>query len=75
MGRRHSDRCCTQSEKVTSVIIIMKRYRCPVCGYIYDPKTGDESRDVPPGTAFEDLPSGWPCPVCGATRDEFEEYD
>lgn len=52
----------------------MKRYRCLVCGYIYDPETGDEQNDVPPGTAFEDLPSGWLCPVCGAPGDEFEEY-
>ncbi len=52
----------------------MKRYRCPVCGYIYDPATGDPHSDVEPGTAFEDLPSGWACPVCGAPQDEFEEY-
>jgi rubredoxin len=52
----------------------MKRYRCPVCGYIYDPATGDPHSDVEPGTAFEDLPSGWACPVCGAPPDEFEEY-
>ncbi|MCU0379291.1 MAG: rubredoxin [Bacteroidales bacterium] len=52
----------------------MNRYRCLICGYIYDPETGDEQNDVPSGTAFEDLPSGWLCPVCGAPRDEFEEY-
>lgn len=52
----------------------MKRYRCPVCGYIYDPAIGDPHNDVEPGTAFEDLPSGWACPVCGAPPDEFEEY-
>lgn len=53
----------------------MKRYRCPVCGYIYDPAAGDPENDVEPGTAFEDLPPGWSCPVCGAPPDEFEEYD
>ncbi|MGA2554333.1 MAG: rubredoxin, partial [Smithella sp.] len=26
---------------------------------------------VVPGTAFEDLPDGWSCPVCGAAKDEF----
>ena len=52
----------------------MKRYRCPVCGYIYDPATGDPHNDVVTGTEFEDLPSGWACPVCGAPPDEFEEY-
>ncbi len=53
----------------------MKRYRCPVCGYIYDPETGDELSGVASGTAFVDLPSDWSCPVCGIPGDEFEEYD
>lgn len=39
-----------------------------LCGYIYDPDGG-----VPPGTAFEDLPAGWVCPVCGASKDSFEK--
>jgi len=52
----------------------MKKYKCSVCGWIYDPETGDEAGDIPAGTAFEDLPAGWVCPVCGATTDEFEEY-
>jgi rubredoxin len=52
----------------------MNRYKCTVCGWIYDPSEGDPIGDVPAGTAFEDLPSGWVCPVCGATPDEFEEY-
>jgi rubredoxin len=53
----------------------MKRYRCTVCGHIYDPAEGDEQNGVAPGTAFEDLPPGWSCPVCGAPKDEYEEYD
>lgn len=53
----------------------MKRYRCPVCGYIYDPALGDPHADVEQGTPFEELPSGWACPVCSAPPDEFEEYD
>lgn len=53
-----------------------KKFRCPVCGYIYDPATGDPHNDVDPGTAFEELsPSGWACPVCGAPQDEFRELD
>jgi rubredoxin len=53
----------------------MKRYRCTVCGHIYDPEEGDEQNGIAPGTAFEDLPPGWSCPVCGAPKDEYEEYD
>ena len=48
------------------------RYRCLVCGYIYDPDKGDPDSGVPPGTAFEDIPGDWVCPVCGAGRDQFE---
>ncbi len=53
----------------------MQKYKCQVCGYIYDPKDGDESSGVAPGTPFEDLPDDWVCPVCGATKDQFEPTD
>jgi flavin reductase (DIM6/NTAB) family NADH-FMN oxidoreductase RutF/rubredoxin len=50
----------------------MKKYRCKVCGYIYDPEAGDPDGGIAPGTPFEKLPDDWTCPVCGATKDEFE---
>lgn len=43
----------------------MKKYRCTVCEYIYDPALGDPENGIAPGTAFDDLPDGWICPVCG----------
>lgn len=51
----------------------MKKYRCTVCGYHYDPDTGDLAGDIEPGTAFEELPDTWTCPVCGAGATEFVE--
>ncbi len=48
----------------------MKKYLCVVCGYIYDPQKGDPDSGVAPGTAFEDLPAGWSCPVCGVSKDD-----
>ncbi|OQX14171.1 MAG: rubredoxin [Desulfobulbaceae bacterium A2] len=53
----------------------MKKHRCLVCGYIYDPAKGDPANGVPSGTAFEDLPDDWNCPVCSASKDEFEPID
>jgi flavin reductase (DIM6/NTAB) family NADH-FMN oxidoreductase RutF/rubredoxin len=53
----------------------MAKYRCTVCGYIYDPEKGDPDGGVKPGTAFEDLPEDWQCPVCGAIKSEFEKVD
>lgn len=50
----------------------MKNYRCVLCGYVYDPATGDPENGVDPGTAFEDIPSDWVCPECGASKDDFE---
>ena len=44
----------------------MKKYRCTVCDYIYDPAVGDPDSGIAPGTAFEDLPDDWSCPLCGA---------
>ena len=49
----------------------MQKYRCTVCGYIYDPSIGDPDGGVEPGTAFEDIPDSWVCPVCGAAKSEF----
>lgn len=50
----------------------MKSYRCTVCGYVYEPEKGDPDNGIKPGTAFEDIPDDWVCPVCGASKDEFE---
>jgi rubredoxin len=50
----------------------MKKYVCGVCGFVYDPAKGDPENNVPPGTPFENLPANWVCPVCGASKDQFE---
>ena len=53
----------------------MKKYKCLMCGYIYDPAKGDPDNGVAPGTAFENLPDTWVCPECGVSKDEFELYN
>lgn len=50
----------------------MKKYKCLMCEYVYDPAVGDPDNGVEPGTGFENLPSDWICPECGAGKDEFE---
>ena len=50
----------------------MKKYICNVCGYEYDPAKGDPASGIAPGTAFEDIPEDWVCPVCGASKADFE---
>jgi len=51
----------------------MDKYRCTVCGYIYDPQIGDPASGIKLGTAFEDLPNSWACPECGAPKESFEK--
>jgi rubredoxin/flavin-binding protein dodecin len=64
-------------EKVNKVSIRQPKasgkYRCKVCGYIYDPEKGDPDNGVKPGTPFKDLPDDWKCPECGVNKDQFEE--
>lgn len=51
------------------------KYRCVLCGYIYDPAVGDPDNNIDPGTAFADLPEDWVCPECGVGKDQFEAVD
>lgn len=53
----------------------MKKYKCIVCGFIYDPYEGDPDSGIPKGTAFESLPDDWSYPVCGATKQDFSPLD
>lgn len=51
----------------------MDKYICSVCGHVYDPVVGNPKSNIKPGTAFEDLPADWKCPVCGSTKDKFRK--
>lgn len=49
----------------------MAKYVCDLCGYEYDPAKGDPDAGIPSGTAFENLPADWVCPLCGAGKADF----
>jgi rubredoxin len=46
---------------------------CDVCGYEYDPAIGDPDSGIAPGTAFEDIPDDWTCPLCGVGKSDFSK--
>lgn len=52
---------------------MLKKYVCLVCGYIYDEATGDPDSGIEPGTKWADIPEDWVCPICGASKNDFEE--
>jgi len=53
----------------------MKKYKCEICGWVYDPKAGWPEEGIKPGTPFEDLPDDFVCPECGADKDEFSPLE
>ncbi|GAG71154.1 unnamed protein product [marine sediment metagenome] len=53
----------------------MKKWRCSICDYIYNPKIGDPESGIYPVVLFEELPERWGCPDCGAEKKCFEPYE
>ena len=53
----------------------MDKYVCNPCGWVYDPAIGDPENGIEAGTAFENLPEDWVCPLCGAGKELFEQID
>jgi len=51
----------------------MDKYKCNICGYIYDPAVGDPDNGIKAGTPFQQLPDTWVCPECGAPKSGFEK--
>ena len=52
---------------------VQNGYVCTVCGYVYDPAVGDPEHGIPAGTAFEDLPADWTCPLCKHPASDFQK--
>ena len=52
--------------------IIMKKYKCNMCGWIYDETKGAPDEGINPGTRWEDIPNDWVCPLCGSGKEDFD---
>lgn len=48
-----------------------KVFQCLHCLTVYDPGYGDESANIPPGTAFEELDTTYECSTCNAPKKDF----
>lgn len=51
----------------------MSKWKCKLCGYIYDSEEGLPEKGYEPGTEFESLPDSFKCPRCGAAKKMFKE--
>ena len=45
----------------------MAKYKCTICGYVYD-----EEKE---GVKFDDLPEEWVCQLCGVGNEMFEKVE
>ena len=52
-----------------------RQWICESCGFIYDPEEGDPDGGIDANTAFEDIPTDWYCPVCGARKADFSPFE
>jgi rubredoxin len=55
--------------------MLLPKYICLSCTYVYDPEFGDEFSGIDEETSFEKLPDDWVCPICGASKEEFDLLD
>ena len=51
----------------------MAEYVCMICGYVYNEALGRPEDGIAPGTSWQSLPDDWVCPICGATKAEFDK--
>lgn len=50
----------------------MANYVCTLCGYRYRVEKGDVENGIEPETEFDEIPEDWVCPLCGASKDDFD---
>ena len=68
----YAKECLGAVDPLASKEAVARKWVCPSCGYVYDPEKGDPGNGAPPGTAWEELPEDWRCPLCAAGKGRFE---
>ena len=53
----------------------MAKYKCKICGYVFDEDNIEEGLNIPEGTKFDDLPASFKCPKCRMAKAMFEKID
>jgi rubredoxin len=51
--------------------VLMQKYKCEICEWVYDPTEGDPDNGIAAGTPFGSLADDWVCPICGAMKEDF----
>jgi len=67
--RREEARSITMSDASD---VPFRTWMCLSCGYLYEEEKGVPEEGIAPGTRWEDVPTDWTCPECGARKENFE---
>lgn len=51
------------------------KWKCNICGWIYDEDSGLSDAGINPGTKWEDVDDDFRCPKCGAQKKWFQQTD
>ncbi len=51
--------------------VLMAKYVCDVCGWIYDEEAGYPEGNIAAGTKWADVPADFVCPLCGVDKSQF----
>lgn len=49
----------------------LTKFKCTICGHIYNPMVGDPDSGIAAGTPFEEIPNDWVCPICGVGKEDY----
>lgn len=53
----------------------MKKWKCDVCGFVYNEERGYKRDGISANTLFEDIDDEWICPACQVGKEEFYVID
>lgn len=62
----------TSEAKPTAIATELPSMVCRTCSWVYDPAEGEVNQGVEAGTAWEDVPESFLCPVCFMGKDDFD---
>jgi len=51
----------------------VRKFKCSICGFIFEEAAGLPEKGISPGTKWEDISAGFVCPWCGASKTAFVE--
>ena len=51
----------------------MNKWECTICDYVYREESGEDKKNVKPGTRWTDVPDDFRCPGCGTEKGQFYE--